>query len=515
MGKKAGLLLDVSGIQNYIFGTNMLRQNIGASWIVSHVLSEEYLLSCATTITASQIVYQGGGNALLLFEAEDQAGEFSKLWSLKILRDYPGLQAVAGIYLGEYPEDETSDGFQSFLANCREALFQSRSRYSASNKIPRFGLTRECVFTGESAQYYDTGLASKASKGLPISYSQEAKLKFENYINAEKALSKEYTGQLEGYTFTDNFEELAGVTGEDHKASMAVIHIDGNDMGKRFSALQSLKQFKQMSTAVSTLFEEALGQIIAKTVELLHRDTELLEKMGLPVGMLPIRPIILGGDDVTYVCHASLGLWSAQLFLAVLEQLQDDSDSRITACAGIAYTKPSYPFNQGYDIAEALCSSAKGKRRRYLDQLADQSELSRAKYDLSLLDFHIIQGGVFGDLDQARETGYSDEHGLLIGRPFAIGKGQEGYAALEKMAVDVARWPSGKIKELREVAYKGRTEIEKFFVHCESQDLVVPDILKTRGRTVLGNPTELDICEYLDQVPQWIRQQKMETGNGA
>ncbi|MEA3287957.1 MAG: hypothetical protein U9Q77_11375, partial [Candidatus Marinimicrobia bacterium] len=207
-----------------------------------------------------------------------------------------------------------------------------------------------------------------------------------------------------------------------------------------------------------------------------------------------------------------LGLWSAELFLTTLEALQGESESKITACAGIAFTKPSYPFDQGYEIAENLCDSAKQKRRQYLDELSDQSDLNRTKNDLSLLDFHIVQGGIFGDLDQVRSTGYSDESGLLIGRPFAIGKGQEGYHSLQSAATGIGEWPANKIKELREVAYKGNTEIDKFYQHCKKQNLEVPDLLKTRARQVLGNPKELDICEYLDQVPGWLRKQTEAMG---
>jgi len=51
----------------------------------------------------------------------------------------------------------------------------------------------------------------------------------------------------------------------------------------------------------------------------------------------------------------------------------------------------------------------------------------------------------------------------LLGRPFGIGKGSESFDFMIKEANQIKNWPKNKIKELREVVYKGKGAEEMFF----------------------------------------------------
>jgi hypothetical protein len=99
-----------------------------------------------------------------------------------------------------------------------------------------------------------------------------------------------------------------------------------------------------------------------------------------------MRPIVLNGDDLTLICRADLALEFVKAFLDEFERatgrdvehtpttpecaqtlsqiLQQGNvfargKNYLSACAGIAYIKSSYPFYYGYRLAETLCADAK------------------------------------------------------------------------------------------------------------------------------------------------------------
>jgi hypothetical protein len=113
MSKYIATVIDTTGIQPYIFGSNRLRENIGASYLVAQATNE--WVKCALrqrfgenvyippTQPEKQIdqdnldaelVYTGGGNAVLLFKDRDCAVKFTRTLSEKILREAPGLKIV-------------------------------------------------------------------------------------------------------------------------------------------------------------------------------------------------------------------------------------------------------------------------------------------------------------------------------------------------------------------------------------------------------------------------------------
>jgi hypothetical protein len=170
--------------------------------------------------------------------------------------------------------------------------------------------------------------------------------------------------------------------------------------------------------------------------------------------ILPVRPIILGGDDVTFVCDGKLGIYFAKIFIEKFQQTSINGKN-LTACAGVAIIKTKYPFYRGYWLAEDLCKNAKRKRK-------SDDEWS----DASVLDFHIALGGVAGTLDEIRRAHYELPHGSLLYRPLMIDPKQKREHSLDLLLEKTLfllykeeKWrqgkedenlPNNKINELRE-----------------------------------------------------------------
>lgn len=183
---------------------------------------------------------------------------------------------------------------------------------------------------------------------------------------------------------------------------IAVIHIDGNGLGQIVSKIgKNANEFASFSlhldeaccTAARAAFDEVVEVFKLKKI-----DNEM-----------PIRPIVLSGDDHTLICRADLAIRYVSSFLQSFEASSEDKIGkktlekagleRLTACAGIAFIKTSYPFYYGYALAESLCERAK-KDAKAKDFIKDNRGSAP-----SCLMFHKVQDSFtesFGDI-AARE----------------------------------------------------------------------------------------------------------------
>lgn len=117
MSKYIATVIDTTGIQPYIFGSNRLRENIGASYLVEqatngwvkcalrqifgenvYIPEPEQEEKCIEHDNLdAELVYTGGGNAVILFkdrEDKESAIKFTKRLSKRVLQEAPGLKIV-------------------------------------------------------------------------------------------------------------------------------------------------------------------------------------------------------------------------------------------------------------------------------------------------------------------------------------------------------------------------------------------------------------------------------------
>lgn len=109
-----------------------------------------------------------------------------------------------------------------------------------------------------------------------------------------------------------------------------------------------------------------------------------------------MRPIVLGGDDLTMICRGDLAVPFTQAFLEnfesetkaklseYLKMVFSDRSDYLTACAGIAFVKSSFPFHFAYHLAESLCDLAKKDTKALFDAKS-------GNLPASCLMFHKVQ----------------------------------------------------------------------------------------------------------------------------
>jgi hypothetical protein len=206
--------------------------------------------------------------------------------------------------------------------------------------------------------------------------------------------------------------------------------------------------------------------------------------------ILPLRPIIIGGDDITFVSEGRLGIWLAKIFLEEFQKQQVSDGKPLTACAGVAITKAKYPFYRGYKLSEDLTRSAKDARKKAND-------------NGSWIDFHIAYGGFSGELKEIRENHYKTPLVNLVLRPYKIDDLNE---LLKGVANLKNNFPRSKILELRSVLYSGENEQKLFLEEIKTRGLQLPGYKEdfNGNEIVVGEKTPyFDMIELMEFYPKF------------
>ena len=431
MKMKTLVILEVSRKQDYIFSSKRLRDNIRRSAEINHVTSEAFFQKAAgKQYHPENMVYSGGGHTILQFESREQAVDFTRQVTEAAIRQYPQMELFAKV--------------MEYQNNCTPS--ENLKKLSAE-------LERKKSFRKSSIRQLTLGVEAKEQ---PQPYTEQ-------FFALDALLADS------GRKIPSEFSELAG---EDN--FIAVVHIDGNAMGKRVERIYQkvgndwencCKTLRRFSEGIQSDFETAFRKMV----------NILLQKVPLADNQpLPIRPIILAGDDVCFVTAGKIGLEAARVFLEQLSGMQNAEDGGYyAACAGVAMVHIKYPFHRAYQLSEQLCSSAK----------VFGSGLD-ADGAVSAIDWHIEFGQLKEGLSDIRADYRTEDGKRLNLRPLFVCGPQE----CEEKA-DVCSWKffsticrafqsekgktaRSKLKQLRGVLRQGQLESEYYLHMTKTKDLL-------------------------------------------
>jgi hypothetical protein len=465
------VVVDVSGIQDYVFRTNDLQHHLGASELVRRATSTwvyEQLIALPNNMpgadvllddkhiersdVAAEVLYSGGGNAVLLFDDPAQAKEFIQALTRTALLEAPGLNVTVASRPFEWHDENACDLGARVGELLGDDLRRKKQRgRDVGGELLGLGVTADCEFTGLPA------IKRGGKEDQRISAEIAAKLAMVS--GADKRLKDEIGGD----DFVRDFDEF-GAKGE--SSYIAVIHADGNRMGKRFEALAKaglrnrdyISAVRALSASVNEASQAALRVTADAIRKMPHENGERSGFSPFKNGKMLFRPIIFGGDDATFVCDGRLGLTVAARYLEEFAQQklkERDGEKHPTARAGIAIVKTHFPFGQAYRLAEELAKSAK--------QFNEQG-------NYSTMDWHFGINGIVNDLETMRKRGYiaqddKGEYSLLM-RPIRLGDSSTDWRTWGQFAQIVhalqGDFASNKIKALREALRSGPSATKRF-----------------------------------------------------
>lgn len=397
------VLIETSGNQNYIFATNKLRENVGASQL-TYDAGTTYVHEAISGVAAITQVVSASGKAILIAADETAARKVVSCVTLKALKDAPGLD-VRGVVGSSFGPGEP---IHDRIKEAHRLLDQLRSRVPGpAARFQRLPVVAECATSGLPATKFDTNGPEPGARSAVSIAKQGAA---QNGLNRIRALVQK-SGSVARLPYsTTQLEDL----GCDW---LAVVHADGNGLGQVFLDFDKF-------TSGNDNYREKLRQFS----EALDRCTELafcaalavLKPRGQREG-LPIVPLVLGGDDLTVVLDGRLALKFTKAFMEAFEsETRQDSNitgimkDGVTTCAGIAIVKPHFPFHAAYELAEGLLKEAKAFAKE------DPSR------PFSAMDFHILYDASGPDLERIRaELEVDAGTTRLVARPYATTPGIE------------------------------------------------------------------------------------------
>lgn len=480
-------VVDTTGIQDYIFGTNQLRQNVGASYLVEcatrkwavEALPEPHNVTdldsevpfTEQTIEdgqlAAEVIYAGGGNTVILFNGHDDAIAFARRLTRTVLTQAPGLQVVL-VHKDFDWQKEALGGEKGIIAQAMTNLTKKKADHLESSPILGLGITAACAFTGLPAVPQDI------ERHL-ISAEVKAKLDAESEANRRLLRLFNFGDHGVDHEPARDFDDFGRTKGE--SSYIAVIHTDGNGMGQRIQRNRSkfpeasenrdyIRAMRRFSISVQLAASEALQSTIERLFEMIQHEDDgdymgKNKEIRIQDNKLPFRPIVFGGDDVTFVCDGRLGLSLAAYYLKQFcsHQLADGAPAHCRA--GIAVVKTHYPFARAYTLAEELCNSAKVYIKKRQQPPYDED-------GLTAMDWHFAVSGLVRDLSEVRDLEYSE--GSLLMRPIRVTDPERHWPSWSTFRRIVKEFQTGdqwverrnKVMGLREALRSGPESVKHF-----------------------------------------------------
>ena len=450
------VMLQTNSNQPFIFSSPRLREQIGASFEITllsrWVKEEAEKLFRSKPLPPSFWVSNSSGKVIVRFrkadgDPENLARQFIRKVTLRALTNAPGLD-VTGVFI------ETSSGsvdpadlerldreFSEYSLNRRPAAarfpqfpFLERGSESA---LPASASLGDLEFSQDSLQpnYFDESSPLSLPSRVKRAFASRSRKRQvddvkERLAKQGKALKQE--PEFDPTKLAAAFQD--GEESEDAKnmlSSVGVVHIDGNGVGAIMRDLGSAhNRAQETGVCVSAdevhtdpndalqtfimVVNERLDQAVKDAIALSWYDVQKLT----PDTVVPIVPVLVGGDDVTVYTDGRYAIPFAEAYIRYYEELTEKDEllkqlavvaganeaGPLTASAGVAIVGRNFPFHIAYDLAEGVVSRGK--------------ELGKKKDTVpcSTIDFHVLRDATVLDPDDT-----SDEYKGRTQRPFLIG----------------------------------------------------------------------------------------------
>ena len=379
------LCYDLKGIQSFIFSIPRLRYIIGGSALLDRFDRERVP---GLTLEGARRLFSGGGKGAFLCD-DDAATDRVQ----QILTE-AAHEIGAGIAFGrdaEYSEAAhhttvffpcLPPGGELEGSPCRES-----GLYPVSDDGQEHRLVRMRIFQRGDPVFRHFEARLLEGLELPPTLGDAERADFFHDVSRD----------ADDPTLDSDDDARAGAAALGNRNRWAVICMDGNDMGQQFRKRhkQFRKQHKEApaadslirwleasSGALDEVTRGACSDAVLQVIKHWCRDVGdgVREATSGDTVCLPIRPLLVGGDDVVVLCHCSyafdfvreafrsFGARAHEASEAWREEHGEDlwsaTGGQLSISAGILFAPVSLPLATAIPYAESLLASAKHHGRQ-------------------------------------------------------------------------------------------------------------------------------------------------------
>lgn len=463
------------------------------------------------------VLTRDGGHFQALFADRKAAQCFATAAARMIENDLPGLTYDIRVeeWTPHVNDSTLAAGWKHVVPDEKESAPGKEAGLQALYEPPG---TRVCEWSGQGAAVCQVEHADeKAWVSLAVCRQFEHGTRFrEDKTDDIVGLMKRATNSGgdfllpcfgNGWEDPDDFTEIVGGKG----GYLALIHVDGNGVGKRKpdpkelplkegsqSAADALKGWLDSETQVEAFFYTMRSQVRASLVEALgktYADTRPSSD-GKGKRKRPYQLLMVGGDDVLLLCRAQDALPFVNHYACALRNRPLSDGRPLDVGAGVVIARPTFPFHAMHALAEELAASAK--------------RLARGQSGRSVVDWMVVTSSTMQDLDEHRrlhdlvryrvgkEPSAQTETLVLSAKPY--------FVIEDSSATEPRPSKADTLAGLLELARQLRDAQTRA---ARSQRKALPDRLRV-GRLAGQDAVE----QWLDDLPQALRKQLKDCGLG-
>jgi len=376
------LCYDVKGIQGYIFKIPKLAYIIGGSALIDQ-FDRETIHALKTSGT--EWLFSAGGKGTFRCESESAADMLEK--EIVRLGHEIGLELRIGRGKSFSEAASTADRTYPFIPSQLEG--------------------HPCEVSGLYPVTPDMKIHPIVKQRDNVSIKTRFEKKLLEQIKIELTLNQIAECEFFHNVDSDDKHGKAGALALGGRNRWAVICMDGNDMGSQFRCHNDLHEgnidlswVKEMSKNLDDCTRDAAAEGVLEVVSKWKKDNPSLDFSKKTT--LPIRPLVVGGDDIAILCHVGYAFDFVKKvsgkFNEFSKQFNENYKSKhgenlwigtngeLTISAGIFFCPVSLPLHTAIPYAEALLSSAKTKGRKI-----KSNEISAAP---ACLDWEQVTDGI-------------------------------------------------------------------------------------------------------------------------
>ncbi len=320
---------EAKGIQSWILASDRLRELKGGSALIDGLAADAHALFRRVGARGT-LVSAAAGAVEVHFDDADTLARFAAAWPLVVEARAPGLTLV-----------------HAWTPASQRAHLFARLGADRNRHVP--DLPEAGPLAARSAR---TGLPAvrRGENGMEDRIVR-AKLAAAHGRGLDDLLPRD------DLHFCDDAEQLGD-------SYLAVVHADGNGVGALFQQEQDAAACRALSENLTRATRAAAKRAVTALVAWSQEQERLLAPThGDGKTRVRARPVVLGGDDLTFLVDAAYAMPFTHHFLAAFEEETAGFGKRLTACAGVAFVKTGFPFHAAHDLAESLCKAAKAGLR--------------------------------------------------------------------------------------------------------------------------------------------------------